>query len=120
MCFIRPHTFDHEPFRRGKQDMYPIAYIERFDTDFCMQLHFIFLATQTTQKQKQAINVTRASRLRDVDLDALPENTYTSTRGCNGEFSRAKVKKKFWFHVCKKNISQKNVTKHNSCHPQNW
>ena len=58
--------------------MYPIAEFKRFDTDFRMQLHFNFLATRTTQKQKQAINATRASCLRDVDLDAFPENTSTS------------------------------------------
>jgi hypothetical protein len=42
-----------------------------------MQLHFNFSATRTTQKQTQAIDATHASRLRDVDLDALPENTST-------------------------------------------
>jgi hypothetical protein len=78
MCFLQPHTFDHEPFRRGKQDMYPIVEIERFDANFRMQSHFIFLATRTTHKQKQAIDATCASRLCDVDLDALPENTSTS------------------------------------------
>ena len=57
--------------------MYPIAEIERFDADFCMQLHFNFSATRATQKQKQVIDATRASRLHDVDLDALPENTST-------------------------------------------
>jgi hypothetical protein len=41
-------------------------------------LHFNFSATRTTQKQKQAIDVTRANRLRDVNLDALAENTSTS------------------------------------------
>jgi hypothetical protein len=40
-------------------------------------------------------------------------------RGCTGEFSCTKTKKKFWFHVRNKNRSQKNVTKHNLCHPQN-
>ena len=25
MCFLRPHTFDHELFRRGKEDIYSIA-----------------------------------------------------------------------------------------------
>ena len=34
-------------------------------------------------------------------------------------FPACKRKKKFWFHVRKKNRSQKNVTKNNSCHPQN-
>ena len=57
--------------------MYPIAEMERFDAEFCMQLHFNFWATRTTQKQKQAINVTHANHLRDVDLDALLENTST-------------------------------------------
>jgi len=50
MWFLRPQTFDHEPFRRGKQDVYPIAKMERFDADFRMHLHFNFSATRTTQK----------------------------------------------------------------------
>ncbi len=25
MCFLRPHTFDHELFRMGKEDIYSIA-----------------------------------------------------------------------------------------------
>ena len=57
--------------------MYPIAEMERFDANFRMQLHFNFLATRATQKQKQAIDAARASRLRDVDLDALLKNTST-------------------------------------------
>ena len=31
MCFFRPHIFNHEPFWRGKQDMYQIAEIERIN-----------------------------------------------------------------------------------------
>ena len=31
----------------------------------------------------------------------------------------AQKRKKFWFHVRKKNRSKKHVTKNNSCHPQN-
>ena len=54
--------------------MYPIAEMERFDADFRMHLHFNFSATRTTQKQKQVMDATHASRLRDDDLDALPEN----------------------------------------------
>ena len=57
--------------------MYQIAEMERFGANFCMQLHFNFSATRTTQKQKQAINLTCASCLRDVDLNALPEKTST-------------------------------------------
>ena len=49
--------------------------MEQFDADYRRQLHFNFSATRTTQKQKQASDATRASRLRDVDLDALPDNT---------------------------------------------
>ena len=75
MCFLRPHTFDHKLFRRGKEDIYSIAEMEQFDADYRGQLHFNFLATRTTQKQKQAFDATRASHLRDVDLDALPDNT---------------------------------------------
>jgi hypothetical protein len=47
ICYLRPHTFDHELFRRGKEDMYSIEEMERFDADFCMQLHFNFSATRT-------------------------------------------------------------------------
>ena len=55
MWFLHPHTFDHEPFRKGKQDMYPIAEMERFDTNFCMQLHFIFLQHgQPRNRSKQS------------------------------------------------------------------
>jgi hypothetical protein len=75
MCFLRPHTFDHELFCRGKEDIYSIAEMERFDADYRRQLHFNFSATWTTQKQKQAFDATRASRLHDVDLDTLPDST---------------------------------------------
>ena len=52
--------------------------MEQFEADFRMQLHINFSATWTTQKQKQSIDATCAtSRLRDVDLDALLENTST-------------------------------------------
>jgi hypothetical protein len=49
------------------------------------------------------------------------QRTYLSPqiRGCTGEFSRTKAKKKCWFHVRKKKRSQKNVTKNNRGHPQN-
>jgi len=78
MCFLQLHTFDHELFCRGKEDIYSIAEMEQFDADYCRQLHFNFLATRTTQKQKQAFDATRASRLRDVDLDALPDSTLST------------------------------------------
>jgi hypothetical protein len=75
MCFLRPHTFDHKLFRRGMEDIYSIAEMEQFDADYRRQHHFNFSATRTTQKQKQAFDATRASRLRDVNLDALPDST---------------------------------------------
>ena len=78
MCFLRPHTFDHKLFRRGKEDIYSIAQMERFDADYRRQLHFNFLATRTTQKQKQAFDATRSSHLRGVNLDALPDNTLST------------------------------------------
>ena len=80
MCFLRPHTFDHKLFRRGKEDIYSIAEMEQFDADYRRQLHFNFPATRTTQKQKQAFDTTRSSRLCDVDLDALPDNTSSTIR----------------------------------------
>jgi len=75
MCFLQPHMFDHKLFHRGKEDIYSIAEMDRFDADYRRQVHFNFSATRTTQKQKQAFDTTRASRLRDVDLDALPDST---------------------------------------------
>ena len=75
VCFLRPHTCDHKLFRRGKEDIYSIAEMERFDADYRRQLHYNFLATRTTQKQKQAFDATCASHLRDIDLDALPNST---------------------------------------------
>jgi hypothetical protein len=64
MCFLQPHTFDHELFRKGKEDIYSIAEMERFDADYRRQLRFNFLATRITQKQKRlvlAISVTSIS-----------------------------------------------------------
>ena len=82
MCFLRPHTFDHKLFRRGKEDIYSITEMERFDTDHRRQLHFNFSATQTTQKKKQAFDATRSSRLRVVDLDALPDTEVNQIIDC--------------------------------------
>jgi hypothetical protein len=65
-------------FRRGKEDIYSVAEMERFDADYRRQLHFNFSATRTTQKQKEAFDATRASRLRDVNLNALPDNTLST------------------------------------------
>ena len=75
VCFLQPHTFDHKLFHRGKEDIYSITEMERFDANYRRQLRFNFSATRTTQKQKQAFDATRASHLRDVDLDALPDST---------------------------------------------
>ena len=75
MCFLRPHMFDHKLLRGGKEEIYSIAEMERFNADYRRQLHFNFSATWTTQKQKQAFDATHSSRLRDVNLDALPDIT---------------------------------------------
>ena len=74
MCFLWPHMFDHELFCRGKEVIFSIAKMEQFDANYCRQLHFNFSATRANKKQEQAFDATRASRLRDVDLDALPDN----------------------------------------------
>jgi hypothetical protein len=52
--------------------MYGIADMERFDADFRLQLHFNLLATRNSFKQKQSLGMNRASRIHDVDLNALP------------------------------------------------
>ena len=78
MCYLRPDTFNHEPLKRGKSDMYRIADMERFNADFRLQLHFSFSATRNSFKQKQSLDMNRASRICDVDLDALPPENSTS------------------------------------------
>jgi hypothetical protein len=85
MCFLRPHTFDHKLFCRGKEDICSIAKMERFDADYRRKLHFNFSATWTTQKQKQAFDATRASRLHDVNLDTLPDSTSSTTSLASGK-----------------------------------
>jgi hypothetical protein len=52
--------------------------MERFDAVYRRQLHFNFSSTRTTQKQKQAFDATRSSHLRDINLDALPDNTLST------------------------------------------
>jgi hypothetical protein len=37
MCFLRPHTFDHELFNRGKEGIYFITEMERFDANYHRQ-----------------------------------------------------------------------------------
>ncbi len=77
MCYLCPDTFNHELFRRGKPDMYCIAEMEQFDTDFRLQLHFNFLATRNTFKKKQSLGMNCASHICDVNLDALPPENST-------------------------------------------
>jgi hypothetical protein len=89
VCFLRPHTFDHKLFHRGKDDIYSITKMERFDANYRRQLRFNFLATRTTQKQKQAFKANRASHLRDVDLDALPDSTSSTIISSNVLSGRA-------------------------------
>ncbi len=52
MCFLRPGTFDNQPFRKCKEVMYSVSEMDRFDTNFRKQLHFNFSATRKTQKQR--------------------------------------------------------------------
>jgi hypothetical protein len=59
--------------------MYSEDDIDRFDADFRKQIHFNFAATRNTQKQKQSQEATRASRLRDIDLDVIQRDTTTVT-----------------------------------------
>ena len=75
MCYLRPDTFNHEPFRRGKPDMYGMVDMERFDTDFRLQLHFNFSATRNTFKQKQSLDMNRASRIQNIMF--LPGDWHT-------------------------------------------
>jgi len=77
MIILRPETFDHEPFRKGSSKMYSEHDIDRFDSEFRKQIHFNFAATRNTQKQKQSQEATRASRLRDIDLDDIERDTAT-------------------------------------------
>jgi len=49
--------------------------MNQFNADYRRQLHFNYLATWTTHKLKQAFGAIRASHLRDINLDALPDST---------------------------------------------
>jgi hypothetical protein len=79
MTILRPEIFCHEPFRKGSSNMYSEDDIDRFDAEFRKQIHFNFSATRNTQKQKQSQEATRASRLRDIDLDVIQRDTSTVT-----------------------------------------
>jgi len=80
MCVLQQDTFNHEPFRKGKPEVYSTNDIDRFDSDFKKQLHFNFAATRNTQKQRQSLEATCASRLRDIDLDLIQrESTQLTT-----------------------------------------
>ena len=59
--------------------MYSKDDIDQFDADFKKQIHFNFAATRNTLKQKQSQEATRASRLRDIDLDVIQRDTSTLT-----------------------------------------
>jgi hypothetical protein len=80
MWFLRPDTFDNQPFRKGKQEMYSIADMDCFDADFCKQLHFNFSAIQNTQKQRESLEATRARRLSEINLDALPDDSTSTSK----------------------------------------
>ncbi len=54
--------------------MYGIAGTNQYDADFRLQLHFNFSATRSTQ-EKQFLEATHASRLHNVDLDAVQDNS---------------------------------------------
>jgi hypothetical protein len=53
--------------------MYSIDEMDRYNTEYHRQLHFNFSETKNTQKQRQSTEATCASWLRDIDLDAQPE-----------------------------------------------
>jgi hypothetical protein len=63
-----------------------------------------------------------ATRIAAINVDVMTTATVTTVgaRGCTGELSRAKAKKSFGSTYTRKIEAKKNVTKHNSCHPQNW
>ncbi len=57
--------------------MYSMADMDWFDADFKKQLDFNFATTRNTQKQREAHEGTRMSRLRDIDLDLISQEPST-------------------------------------------
>jgi hypothetical protein len=63
---------DMKQFSCGHPQVYSQEEMCQFDADFQKQLAFNFCATRATRKKSATINEIRASRLRDIDLDATP------------------------------------------------
>jgi hypothetical protein len=86
----------------------------------CRRHHLTILMTiQESAVRDGQDTMNKMNTMDTMDTMDTMNTMNTMDRRCTGEFSRMKAKKKLWFHVRKKNRSQKNVTKNNSCHPQN-
>jgi hypothetical protein len=69
LTFLCPSIFDNQPFWKGQPPLYLDADMSNFDDQFCKQLHFNFSATRNSAKQREPRKLTRASRLREIDVD---------------------------------------------------
>ncbi len=75
LTFLCPSTFDNQPFWKGQPPLYSDADMSTFDDQFRKQLYFNFSATRNSAKQRESRESTRASWLREIDLDVeLPSS----------------------------------------------
>lgn len=77
--YLRPSTFDKDLFIRGHPTIYSEEDMLRFDANFQKQLSFNFCATRATRKKTALMQDSRASRLRDIDLDVAPASFSLAT-----------------------------------------
>jgi len=77
--YLRPSTFDKDLFIRGHPTVYSEEDMLQFDANFQKQLSFNFCATRATRKKTALMQDSRASRLRDIDLDVAPASFSLAT-----------------------------------------
>jgi hypothetical protein len=71
MTLLCPSTFNNQLFCKGQPSFYLDKDIFTFEDQFCKQLHFNFSATRNSATQRKSRGFTRASWLRDIDLDIV-------------------------------------------------
>jgi len=77
--YLRPSTFNKDLFIRGHATVYSEDEMVQFDANFSKQLSFNFCATHATRKKAAAMQDTRVSHLRELDLDVTPTSFSSAT-----------------------------------------
>jgi hypothetical protein len=76
--------------------MYYVAEMDQYNAEHRRQLHFNFDKKQNTQKQRQSTEAILASQLRDIDLDAPPEQSMLVLPSKQHTLSRYILEDIFW------------------------